>query len=206
MHDMAWSIRGFENALMDAMAEPDFYQELIDRLTGLMLAMVESCAGVPADAIMTGDDWGTQNGVLLGPGLWRKFIKPAWARVYAAIHAQGKLVISHCCGSIAEILPDVIEIGLDALQSVQPEARGMDPYELKRRFGSKITFWGGLGSQRMIPFGTPQQIRMEINRLRTRMSRGGGYILGPAKGFQPGTPLENAVAVIEGFLEQERSW
>lgn len=203
MHDMAWSIRGFENALMDAILNPDFYQELIDRLTDYFLEMVSQCIDLPVDAIMTGDDWGTQSGVLLGPKLWRQFIKPAWAKVYEAIHAQNKLVISHCCGSILEIMPDIIEIGLDVLQSVQPEAYGMNPYELKHKYGDKITFWGGLGSQHIIPFGTPKEIRTEVLKLRSHMSKGGGYILGPAKGFQPETPLENAVAVIEAFIEAE---
>ena len=98
-------------------------------------------------------------------------------------------------------MPDIVEIGLDVLESVQPEAAGMNPYELKRRWGDKITFWGGLGSQSTIPFGTPQEIRGEIRKLRREMSSGGGYILAPAKPIRPETPLENAIAVYEAFLE-----
>ena len=203
LFERSWNLRGFENALMDSIAEPDFYAEMLDRLTELYLAFVDYTADLPIDAIMFGDDWGDQRGVLLGPERWRKFIKPRWARIYERVHARGKLVITHCCGSIADIIPDVIEMGLDVLESVQPEARGMNPYELKRRWGDKLTFWGGLGSQSTVPFGTPAAIRAEVRKLCREMGRGGGYILAPAKSLQPETPTENAVAAIEAFTEQE---
>ena len=92
---------------------------------------------------------------------------------------------------------------LDVLESVQPEPAGMNPYELKRQWGEKITFWGGLGSQSTIPFGTPEEIKAEVSKLRREMGRGGGYILAPAKALQPGTPIENAVAVFEAFTGEE---
>jgi len=203
LFEQSWRIRGFENALMDAAVEQDFYAELLDRVTDLYLQFVEFCADVPADAIMFGDDWGDQRGVILGPERWRKFLKPRWARIYDAVHAQGKLVISHSCGSVADIMPDIIEIGLDVLESVQPEAAGMNPYELKRQWGDQITFWGCLGSQSTLQFGTPQEIRDEVARLREEMGRGGGFILAPAKSLQPGTPLENAAACVEAFAEPQ---
>lgn len=202
LFEQSWRIRGFENAMMDSVLEPDFYAELIERLTRLYLAHVEQWADAPADAIMFGDDWGEQRGVTLGPERWRRFIKPGWARIYDAVHRQGKLVITHCCGSVAEIMPDIIEMGLDVLESVQPEAAGMNPYELKRAWGDKITFWGCLGSQSTTAFGTPAEIHSEVRRLCKEMGKGGGYILAPAKGLQPGTPVENAVACIDAFTNQ----
>ena len=120
----------------------------------------------------------------------------------AEVKRQDKLVITHCCGSIVDILPDAIEIGLDVLESCQPEARGMNPYDLKKKFGDKLTFWGCLGSQSVIPFGTPEEIRAEVQQLCREMGKGGGFILGPAKSLQPGTPTENAAAVVEAFAEQ----
>jgi uroporphyrinogen decarboxylase len=204
LFEQSWRIRGFENALMDAVVEPDFYAELLDRLTELYLAHVAQCADIPADAIQFGDDWGHQRGVILGPERWRRFLKPRWARIYEAVHAQGKIVISHCCGSIVDIMPDIIEIGLDVLESVQPEATGMNPYALKAKWGQEITFYGGLGSQSTIPFGTPEEIHAEVRRLCREMGRGGGYILHPAKSIQPGTPPENMAAVVEAFTEQDR--
>ncbi len=197
-----WGIRGFENALIDCVAEEDFFVELLDKLTELFLGHVAQCADVPADAVMFGDDWGDQRGVIVGPERWRKFFKPRYARIYEAVHAQGKLVVSHCCGSVADIMGDMVEIGLDVLESVQPEARGMNPYELKRRWSDKITFWGCLGSQSTIPFGTPAEIHAEVAHLCREMGRGGGYILCPAKSLQPETPTANAVAVVEAFTRQ----
>jgi uroporphyrinogen decarboxylase len=100
-------------------------------------------------------------------------------------------------------MPDLIEIGLDVLESVQPEATDMNPYALKREFGADLTFWGGLGSQSTIPFGTPESIRAEVAKLRREMARGGGYILSPAKALMLDTPAENAAALIEAFVETE---
>ncbi|MFO7871080.1 MAG: uroporphyrinogen decarboxylase family protein [Kiritimatiellia bacterium] len=199
LFERSWNIRGFENALMDAITDPDFYEELLDRLMNLYLAFVEYTADLPVDGILFGDDWGEQRGVILGPDRWRRFLKPRWAKIYEAVHARGKIAMSHCCGSVAEIMPDIIEMGLDVLESVQPEAAGMNSYELKKKWGDKITFWGCLGSQSIIPMGTPEEIRLEARKLKTEMSRGGGYILAPAKPLQPETPVENAAAVVEAF-------
>ena len=196
----SWYVRGFENTLIDCVAEEDFYAELLDRFTDLSLTLVEECADIPADAIMMGDDWGNQRGVMIGPERWRRLYKPRYARIFEAIHDQDKLAIMHCCGSAADIMPDIVEIGLDVLESVQPEAAGMNPYALKKDWGDKITFWGGLGSQSTIPFAAPAEVRREIRRLRGEMSRGGGYILAPAKPLRPETPTENAVALVEEFL------
>jgi len=195
-----WYLRGFDQTLMDCITEEDFYQELLERMTELTLAHIAFCSDIPAHAIMMGDDWGYQKGVLIGPERWRRFYKPRYARIFQAIHQQEKIAIMHCCGSVAQIMADIVEIGLDVLESVQPEAAGMNPYLLKKEWGDKITFWGGLGSQSTIPFGTPEQIRQEIRHLRKEMTRGGGYILAPAKPLRPETPTENAVAVVEEFI------
>ena len=113
---------------------------------------------------------------------------------------RGKLALSHCCGSVADVMSDIVEIDLDVLESVQPEA--MNSYELKQNYGDKICFWGGLGSQSVIQFGSPREIRAEVQRLCNEMGRGGGYVLAPAKALQPETPTENAAAVVEAFLAQ----
>ena len=200
LFERTWTLRGFNDSLMDAIADPCFYDELVERIAVHQMAIIERLLCLPVDGIMFSDDWGYQRGVILGPERWRRFIKPRLARQYQRVHRSGKYTVSHCCGSVADIMPDLIDIGLDVLESVQPEA--MDPYELKRRYGREITFWGGLGSQSTIPFGTPEEIRQEVDRLCREMGRGGGYILGPAKALQPETPTENAAAVVESFLAQ----
>ncbi len=202
LFERSWGLRGFENALIDVVVHPDFYEELIERLTDHQMEIVERLLALPVDGILFSDDWGYQQGVLVGAERWRRIFKPRLARLYQRVHEAGKYVLTHCCGSIEEVLPDVIEIGLDVYQSVQPEAKNNDPYELKHKYGDRITFWGGLGSQSTIPFSTPDEIRAEVAKLCRQMGRGGGYILAPAKPLQPETPTENAAAVVEAFLQQ----
>lgn len=200
--EICWTIRGFENALLDAALNPVFFRELTQLAADQVIAYLELVKDVPSDGVFLGDDWGGQNGVLLGAELWREYIKPQWARIIDAIHDTGKYVTNHSCGSVAEIVPDIIEIGLDVLENIQPETAGMNPYELKRKYGDEIVFWGGLGSQSIIPFGTPEELRAEIKQLCTEMGRDGGYILSTTKGIMSDTPLENAIAVFEAFTEQ----
>ena len=201
--ERTWVLRGFEDMLMDVAVNPEFYCELITVITDHQLAILDRMLKAPLDGILFSDDWGYQEGVLMGPGRWRRFVKPQLQRLYARVHQAGKIALNHVCGSVREIMPDLIEIGLDVLESVQPEAKGMNPYELKSEFGQHITFWGGLGSQSTIPYGTPLEIRNEVGRLISEMSVGGGYILAPAKGIQPETPVENMAALVESFIVQE---
>jgi uroporphyrinogen decarboxylase len=201
LFERSWTLRGFEEALMDAAAHPEFYDALIESIAVHQMRIIERLLELPVDGIMFSDDWGYQEGVLLGPDRWRRYLKPRLKRMYQLTHQGDKLALSHCCGSIADVMDDVVEIGLDVLESVQPEA--MDPYELKRKYGDQICFWGGLGSQSTIQFGSPRDIRDEVEHLCTEMGRGGGYILAPAKALQPGTPVENAAAVVEAFIEQD---
>jgi uroporphyrinogen decarboxylase len=187
---------------MDAAGEPEFFEELLERITEHQLAIIDRLVELPVDGVMFSDDWGYQQGVLLGPARWRRVLKPRLARMYARVHAADKYTLSHCCGSVADIMVDIIEVGLDVLESVQPEAAKMNPYELKRNFGNHIAFWGGLGSQSLVPFGKPEEIRAEIAKMCREMGKGGGYILAPAKPLQPETPTENAAAIVESFLQQ----
>jgi uroporphyrinogen decarboxylase len=204
IYERIWYMRGFANALLDVMESLKFYQELLDALVEHHMQILEKVLTLPVDGIMFADDWGMQSGVIIGADRWREIIKPRMSKLYHMVHEAGKYTLSHCCGSIADIMPDVIEIGLDVYESVQPEAKNNSPYLLKQKYGDKITFWGGLGSQSIIPFGTPQEIKQEVKRLCHEMGKGGGYILSPAKPFQPETPVENAVAVIEAFIEQAK--
>jgi uroporphyrinogen decarboxylase len=137
--------------------------------------------------------------VLTGPKLWRKFIKPRARALHEAVHAAGKWTLQHCCGNVCDIIPEMIDIGLDVLESLQPEA--MDVYEIKRRYGKHLRLWGGLGTQRLLPFGTPGEIRTEVGRLRRELGQGGGYILAPAKALMPEVPTRNAVAAVEAFIQ-----
>lgn len=203
--ERSWVLRGFEEMLSDVVLETSFYQALIQAITDHQLGILDRMLDAPLDGILFSDDWGYQKGVLIGAERWRKFVKPHLKRLYDRVHQAGKIALNHVCGSVREIMPDIVDIGLDVLESVQPEAEGMNPYELKREFGQDITFWGGLGSQSTIPYGTPDEIRHEVSRLVSHMGKGGGYILAPAKGVQPETPPENMAALVESFTEQGRT-
>jgi uroporphyrinogen decarboxylase len=204
MGNLGWGLfeRSFENFLMDVSENPDFVEESLERMMNLYLELVDITCQQPVDGILFGDDWGEQRGIILGPRRWRQLLKPRWAKIYERVHQHGKIVFHHSCGSVADIMPDLIEIGMDFLESAQPEAAGMNPYELKKKWGDRIGFWGCLGSQSILPFGTPEEIKAEVRRLRREVGKDGGYILAPAKPLQLETPTENAVALYEALLEE----
>ncbi len=197
--EAAWMIRGYEEFFSDLVAEPAFARELLDRLTERHLELLDELVKLPCDGIIFSDDYGDQRGVIIGPRLWRQFVKPCVARLYARAHAAGKMTFQHTCGSVFDIIPDLIDAGLDVLQSLQPEA--MPVYEIKKRYGRDLRLWGGLGTQRLLPFGTPREIRAEVRRLKRKMGAGGGYVLTSSKPVMDEVPLENAVAFVEEVLD-----
>ncbi len=198
--ERSWTMRGYENALTDMVLNPSFYHQLLDGILEILIGLVERLSALPVEGIMLSDDWGGQRGLIMGAKHWRRFIQPHAQQFFSAIHNAGKWTFQHCCGNIMEIIPEMIESGLDVLESLQPEA--MNVYEIKRRFGRELCLWGGLGTQRLLPFGTPMEIHKEIAHLRSEMGRGGGYILAPAKPLMSEIPTENAVAVLEAFTGQ----
>jgi uroporphyrinogen decarboxylase len=201
LFERSWTLRGFENALTDMLLYPAFYEALLDGILEVHLQVIQRLQTLPVDGILLSDDWGEQRGVIMGPRLWRKFIQPRAARYFAAVHAAGKWTFQHCCGNVFEIIPEMIASGLDVLESLQPEA--MDVYAIKRQFGKDLRLWGGLGTQRLIPFGAPAEIRQEVARLRAELGRGGGYILAPAKPLMEEVPTQNAAAVVEAFTRED---
>lgn len=197
LFERSWAMRGFENALTDMLLNPVFYHNLLDEILNLQIQTIQRLHTLSIDAVLLSDDWGDQRSVIMGPRLWKKFFKSRAEQFFSAVHSINKWTIQHSCGNIFPILGDMIEIGLDVLESVQPEA--MDIYEIKKQYGKQLRLWGGLGTQRLLPFGTPQQIHDEVFRLRTEIGRGGGYILSPAKPVLPEVPLQNVLAVLEAF-------
>lgn len=197
--ERAWALRGMEGLLADVAADPDAAELLFERITEFQLQMLELMVDLPVDGIRFSDDWSDQRGVMIGADRWRRMLKPKIARLYARAKSAGKFTVQHCCGNLSEIVPDLVEIGLDVLQSLQPEA--MDVYALKCNYGRDITFWGGLGSQSILPYGTPDQIRAEVRKLVEEMGKGGGYILGSSKAILADTPPANFAACLESFLQ-----
>jgi len=197
--ERAWMLRGFEAFFMDLIEHPRFAHELLDAVLAAQLRLLDELVKLPADGIIFSDDFGDQRGVLTGPGLWRTFVKPRVAALYRRVHEAGKFTFQHTCGNVFDIIGDLIETGLDCLQCLQPEA--MDVYEIKRRYGERLRLWGGLGTQRLLPRGTPSEIRGEVRRLARELGRAGGYVFTTAKPIRPDVPTENVVALLETLLE-----
>jgi len=195
LFERAWALRGFEQILIDMHESPDFVHELLDRITEFNLAQIDLALRHDIDCVWTGDDWGSQSGLLMSPAMWREFIKPRAQRMYERAHKAGKWVMVHSCGKIEELLPDLVEAGVNICNPFQPET--MDVFEVKRRYHGRMSFYGGISVQKLLPFGTPSLIRDETRRLLNELGKGGGYIASSSHVITADIPPENAVAMIE---------
>jgi uroporphyrinogen decarboxylase len=199
--ERAWYIRGMEDLMMDMLASPDIAHFLLERTAALQKATGEQYTRAGVDIIITGDDVAGQEGLLMSLQTWREFLKPrlaATVRAVKAINPQA-YVFYHCDGNPEPIIPELIEIGIDILNPVQPEC--MDPALIKKKYGARLSFWGTVGVQSTMSRGTPSEVR-EIVRARIRdVGRDGGLILAPAHVLGPETPWENIVAFFEAADE-----
>lgn len=200
LFERLWSYCGMENALVYMLTEPEFTHELLDRIRDFNLQVIDILNEYPLDAVYFGDDWGQQKGLIMGPELWRTFIKPRMAALYDRARQGGKRIIQHSCGDIHEIFPDLIDIGLDCYQTFQPEIYDVD--DVKREFGRDLTFWGGLSTQRLLPYASPEEVKAETRRMMERMGKGGGYIAAPTHAVPGDVPPENILAMLDVFQNQ----
>lgn len=200
LFENAWGLCGFENYLGYVLSEEAFVVAMTERLADFSCAVTAQLAGLGADGIRFGDDWGFQDRLMVPPEVWRRIFKPQYRRIYQAAHAAGLVVLIHSCGNITEIVPDLIEIGVDVINAFQPES--MDVVYCQREFGRDVTFWGGLGSQSTIPRGTSAQVRAEAERMLALFADG-GYILAPAGSIPTETPVENMLAIVEVAQRQQ---
>lgn len=200
MFERAWTLRGMENLLVDMILNPDFVDELLDTITEFNLYVMDIILDYNIDGFYFGDDWGQQRGLIMGPKLWRRFIKPRMARLYKKAHDAGKYVVQHSCGDIHELFPDLIEIGLDVYNTFQPEIYNVR--EIKTLYGDKLTFWGGISTQQVLPFASPDEVKKVARYMMKIMSYNGGYIAAPTHAIPGDVPPENIVALIEVFKNQ----
>jgi uroporphyrinogen decarboxylase len=200
LFERAWTLRGMENLLMDFHDHPGFVHDLFDAIADWNIVQVNGALAYDIDAVYFGDDWGQQRGLLMGPVLWRKFLRPELERMYGAVREAGKFVIIHSCGDVDELFEDLVEIGVSCFNPFQPEV--MDTESLLRKYRGRLAFFGGLSTQRMLPYGTPEEVRCETGRL-IELGRNGGYILSPAHAVEGDVPLENMLALIETVQTQE---
>jgi len=196
LFETAWALRGIEDFLMDLILHPGFVDDLLDGITDYFLAVIDEAVKYDVDAFAFGDDLGSQaSGLLMGPKLWRRFFKPRMARMFARVKEAGKAVYLHSDGHVDAIFPDLIEIGMDIYNPFQPEIR--DVYEVKRIYGDRLCFHGGVGIQDLLPHAGPDEVRREVQRLIGKIGSGGGYIVGPSHAVMADAPVENLVALIE---------
>lgn len=200
--ERAHFLRGLDALLADLIENPRFVHDLLEALCQYMLVTLERIAPLRPDAVFISDDYGFQDRMMMRPEHWRKFVCPRLARVLAAAKGYGFATMLHTCGHVTEVIPDLIEIGLDILHPIQPEA--MDIFALKREFGRHLTFCGGISTQRLLPFGTPDSVRQAVRQTISVMARGGGYITEPGITLQADVPTENLVALVEAARTYQR--
>ncbi len=200
----AYKLRGMEALLTDMLANQEFAAALLDRVTKISAGLAAKVASMGVDIILMADDFGTQLDLMMSLAMWRRWFKERLATVIRAAKEAnpGVLVFFHSDGAVQKIIPDLIEIGVDILNPVQPEC--MDPAQIKAEFGNRLSFWGTIGTQTTMPFGTPDEVRAVVRERVRSVGKGGGLLLAPTHVLEPEVPWENIVAFVEAVEEYGR--
>jgi uroporphyrinogen decarboxylase len=207
--ELGQRMRGFEQFFMDLLTDVPLAEAILDKALELAhrywVRVFEEAPGL-VDVAYATDDYGSQRGLLISPATWRALIKPRLAALAALIHEKGRArFFLHSCGAIREIIPDLIEVGVDILNPVQVNAPGMDTRELKREFGRELTFWGGgVDTQRTLPCGSPQEVRDEVRRHVEELMPSGGFVFAAVHNIQADVPPRNIIAMLEALGEYGR--
>lgn len=198
--ESSWYMRGFEQIFMDLVDNTELAHAIFSRVCDFFVEhfkRILSAANGQIDLVFTADDIGGQGGLLMSLDTWTKRLKPYHARLNKVIHEFGARVIYHSDGAVMEAVPGLIDMGIDILQALQFDAKGMCPATLKEQFGDRLCFQGGISVQQTLPFGTPEDVRREVEERINVLGRNGGYVLGPSHCIQAGTPPENVVAMFD---------
>jgi len=197
--ETSWYLVGLEKFLMDLVMEPPYMDRLLDKVMEINLETGKQLIKMGAEVLWAGDDFGSQHGMIMDPDHWRKVFKPRIRLMFEEFRKTNPeiKIAWHSCGSIPDIIPDFIEIGLDILNPIQPQARGMDPAYLKNEYGKDLVFFGGIDVQGLLPYETPEKIKDEVKRICEILGKDGGYIVAPAHNIQPDTPVENILAMFD---------
>jgi uroporphyrinogen decarboxylase len=195
LFERAWTLRGFETFLLDMVEDPGFAAELLERITKIQLVLIRRFLALGADGGYFGDDYGAQGNLLFSPRIWRTLVKSRLARMLAPFQEAGLPVILHSDGQIAAILPDLVEIGLTAINPVQPEV--IDHAWLRRTFGNRLACYGGISTQTVLPQGSPQEVRRAVAECMARLAPDGtGLVLAPSHRLMTDVPLDNVEALL----------
>lgn len=195
---MAMFLRSMEKLMMDLAMNPKLAQAIIARVEAFYLEFdrrIFDAVGDLTDIYFIADDVGVQSGLMISPGMFKRFIRPSLERYIEQAHRYGQKVMYHSCGAVRRLIPDLIDMGVDILNPIQTSAEEMDPAELKREFGDALCFHGAMDIQTVLSQGTAEQVRDEVKRLCDILGPGGGFILAPTNNVMPETPVENVMAL-----------
>jgi len=199
LFERAWSLCSMEDLLGYMLTDPDAVECLFTKLTERCLKQAEIALEYDIDGIIYGDDWGQQRGMIMGPHLWRKFIKPYYSKMFGIVKSKDKYVLHHSCGDLKEVIDDLEQIGLDVYQTFQPEI--YDIREYKEKLRNKMTVWGAISTQADLPFKSPEEIFELTKETIKILGEGGGYIAAPTHEVPADVPPENIDAMIRAFKE-----
>ena len=201
LFELAWEMRGMDTLLIDFLINIPFAEYLLERITEIRCRMASRYAEAGVDIIRLGDDFGTQQSLIMSPSTFRDLIKPRLARIIdSAKQINPEVIIFfHSDGSITPLIGDFMDIGIDVLNPVQPEC--IDLQEVKRLYGTELSFWGGIGIQTTMPFGTPSEVRDKVREVIETLGEGGGLFISPTHALQPDVPWENVIAFFEAVDE-----
>jgi uroporphyrinogen decarboxylase len=202
LFEIAWQLTGFNEFLVMMVRGNERVEKILDKLNEIRLKQAKLFLEADVDVIANGDDVGAQTTMILSPSLWRKYLKPRYKVLSELIHSKGKYFLFHSDGWIKPIIPDLIEIGVDILNPVQPET--MDPFEIRKICGNKLAFDGTLSIQKTLPFGRIEDVKEEV-RKRIKELGSTGLILGPSHALQPDVPLENIIAIYETVKQEYKN-
>ena len=199
--ETAWALRGYEKLLMDFSLNPELAERILEIPFRYHLSAAQKLVELGVDMIWVGDDVGTQHSMLISPATWRRFLKPRLRCFIQTLKSRRPdlKVAYHSDGCIDPIIPDLIEVGVDVLNPVQPAS--MDPEKLKKEYGKSLCFWGTLDEQHTLPFGTPEDVRAEVQSRKKNVGNQGGLILGPTHHVQLDTPMENFWAMVNAITD-----
>jgi len=197
-------LRGMEQLLMDVILNTDLFLAIINRIADFYdeyLRRILTAANGMIDVLVSGDDFGTQNGLIISRQMWRDYLAPRFANFIAISHSFNVPVMHHTCGGIYDLIPDMLEAGLNVLNPLQPNTAGMDFARIKAQFGDQLCFHGGISLQTNLPFGSPADVKAEVKNAFQSLGRNTGYIACTAHNIQADTPTENIIALLEAYNE-----
>jgi len=198
--EKSWILRGFADFLADIYRTPALVESLLDLIMNSQIEATKRMCEYPIDVIFYGDDFGMQDRTIMAPNIWRKFLKPRWAKVFGVPKRKRIPVMFHSDGNVLEIIPDLIEIGVDILDPVQPKA--LDPQRVKDSFGEKLALHGLIDIQEVLPFYSSTGVYEAVKKLIEQIASGGGVILSPTHTVLPEVRLDNYLS----FLKSVKKW